>query len=261
MRLDLGVGKESARALGCDLTFDYVKINAEYYARSGRGGRSGQARADRREPAAGRRGAQLHPQVRRQARGHQVRRRGDGRSGAEAQLRRGGGAAAVGRPASPVIVHGGGPEITKTLEKLGRKSEFADGQRITGEGGGPGRRDGADRPDQHRDRRPHQQPGRQRHRPVRQGRAAADRAQAGDAAGQDRPRVRRRDRVRQRRPARHVPREGLHAGHLAGRVRQGRLQLQHQRRRRGGRDRGGVRRRAPDLPDRRRRHPRRGRQR
>jgi acetylglutamate kinase len=32
----------------------------------------------------------------------------------------------------PVIVHGGGPEITKTLEKLGRKSEFADGQRITG---------------------------------------------------------------------------------------------------------------------------------
>ena len=31
-----------------------------------------------------------------------------------------------------MIVHGGGPEITKTLEKLGRKSEFADGQRITG---------------------------------------------------------------------------------------------------------------------------------
>ncbi len=26
------LGKESARALGCDLTFDYVKINAEYYA-------------------------------------------------------------------------------------------------------------------------------------------------------------------------------------------------------------------------------------
>jgi acetylglutamate kinase len=32
----------------------------------------------------------------------------------------------------PVIVHGGGPEITRTLESLGRKSEFADGQRITG---------------------------------------------------------------------------------------------------------------------------------
>ena len=32
VRLDLGAGKESARALGCDLTFDYVKINAEYYS-------------------------------------------------------------------------------------------------------------------------------------------------------------------------------------------------------------------------------------
>jgi acetylglutamate kinase len=32
----------------------------------------------------------------------------------------------------PVIVHGGGPEITKTLERFGQKSQFADGQRITG---------------------------------------------------------------------------------------------------------------------------------
>ena len=32
----------------------------------------------------------------------------------------------------PVVVHGGGPEITRTLERLGRKTEFADGQRITG---------------------------------------------------------------------------------------------------------------------------------
>jgi acetylglutamate kinase len=32
----------------------------------------------------------------------------------------------------PVIVHGGGPEITRTLERFGQKSEFADGQRITG---------------------------------------------------------------------------------------------------------------------------------
>ena len=32
----------------------------------------------------------------------------------------------------PVIVHGGGPEINRTLERLGTKSEFVDGQRITG---------------------------------------------------------------------------------------------------------------------------------
>src|SRR5207245_6352515 len=31
----------------------------------------------------------------------------------------------------PVVVHGGGPEITRTLEKLGGKAEFVDGQRGT----------------------------------------------------------------------------------------------------------------------------------
>jgi len=32
----------------------------------------------------------------------------------------------------PVVVHGGGPEISRTLESLGQKSEFVDGQRVTG---------------------------------------------------------------------------------------------------------------------------------
>lgn len=32
----------------------------------------------------------------------------------------------------PVLVHGGGPEINRTLERLGGKSEFVDGQRVTG---------------------------------------------------------------------------------------------------------------------------------
>jgi acetylglutamate kinase len=32
----------------------------------------------------------------------------------------------------PVVVHGGGPEINRTLERLGQKSQFVDGQRITG---------------------------------------------------------------------------------------------------------------------------------
>jgi len=32
----------------------------------------------------------------------------------------------------PLIVHGGGPEITRTLDRLGQKSEFVDGQRVTG---------------------------------------------------------------------------------------------------------------------------------
>lgn len=33
----------------------------------------------------------------------------------------------------PVIVHGGGPEISRTLDRLGQTSEFFEGQRITGE--------------------------------------------------------------------------------------------------------------------------------
>jgi len=32
----------------------------------------------------------------------------------------------------PIVVHGGGPEINRTLELLGGKSEFVDGQRVTG---------------------------------------------------------------------------------------------------------------------------------
>ena len=32
----------------------------------------------------------------------------------------------------PVVVHGGGPEINRTLERLGQKSQFVDGQRVTG---------------------------------------------------------------------------------------------------------------------------------
>jgi acetylglutamate kinase len=128
-RLDLGVGKESARALGCDLTFDYVKINAEYY--------SGPAAEAAKRPPIGTNRPLVVEAL------SYIRKFG----GKRAVIKYGG--AAMIDPAlkrsfaeevvllqsaglKPVIVHGGGPEITKTLEKLGRKSEFADGQRITG---------------------------------------------------------------------------------------------------------------------------------
>jgi acetylglutamate kinase len=131
VRLDLGVGKESARALGCDLTFDYVKINAEYYA-----GPGAAADAVKRSPIGANRPLVVEALS-------YIRKFG----GKRAVIKYGG--AAMVDPAlkrsfaeevvllqsaglKPIIVHGGGPEITKTLEKLGRKSEFADGQRITG---------------------------------------------------------------------------------------------------------------------------------
>jgi acetylglutamate kinase len=131
VRLDLGLGRESARALGCDLTFDYVKINAEYYT-----GSAGTPQAAKRAAVGSNRALVVEALS-------YIRKFG----GKRAVIKYGG--AAMVDPAlkrsfaeevvllqsaglKPVIVHGGGPEITKTLEKLGRKSEFADGQRITG---------------------------------------------------------------------------------------------------------------------------------
>jgi len=131
VRLDLGLGKATGRALGCDLTFDYVKINAEYYTGSAAPGEPA------KRPAVGSNRPLVVEAL------SYIRKFG----GKRAVIKYGG--AAMVDPAlkrsfaeevvllqsaglKPVIVHGGGPEITKTLEKMGRKSEFADGQRITG---------------------------------------------------------------------------------------------------------------------------------
>jgi acetylglutamate kinase len=131
VRLDLGIGKATGRALGCDLTFDYVKINAEYYTGAATAGEPP------KRPAVG-----VNRPLVVEALSY-IRRFG----GKRAVIKYGG--AAMVDPAlkrsfaeevvllqaaglKPVIVHGGGPEITKTLERMGRKSEFADGQRITG---------------------------------------------------------------------------------------------------------------------------------
>jgi acetylglutamate kinase len=131
--MDLGLGKASARALGCDLTFDYVKINAEYYsgpkasldAANGKQAHGGVNRpvivealsyirkfAGKREVIKYGGAAMIDPALKRSFAEEMVLLQSAG--------------------LKPVIVHGGGPEITKTLEKMGRKSEFADGQRITG---------------------------------------------------------------------------------------------------------------------------------
>jgi acetylglutamate kinase len=131
--IDLGAGDASARSLGCDLTFDYVKINAEYYAPAAGVAAAG---APRRAAVGVNRPLVVEALS-------YIRKFG----GKRAVIKYGG--AAMVDPAlkrsfaeevvllqsaglRPVIVHGGGPEITRTLEKMGRKSEFADGQRITG---------------------------------------------------------------------------------------------------------------------------------
>ena len=135
VRLDLGAGAAKGRALGCDLTYDYVKINAEYYS----GPSTASAPPITRSPT----GQGVNRPVIVEALSY-IRKF----AGKRAVIKYGG--AAMIDPAlkrsfaeeivllqsaglRPVIVHGGGPEITKTLERFGQKSVFADGQRITGE--------------------------------------------------------------------------------------------------------------------------------
>ncbi len=133
-RMDLGLGKGSARALGCDLTFDYVKINAEYYAGPAAAGTTPEA--GKRAPGGVNRPVIVEAlsYIRKFAGKRAVIKYG-GAAMVDPALKRSFAEEMVLLQSAglrPVIVHGGGPEITKTLEKMGRKSEFADGQRITG---------------------------------------------------------------------------------------------------------------------------------
>jgi acetylglutamate kinase len=135
VRLDLRAGPAKARALGCDLTFDYVKINAEYYSGpSSNGGATPEAL--KRGPGGVNRPLIVEAlSYIRKFSGKRCVIKYGGAAMVDPALKRSFAEEVVLLQSAglrPVIVHGGGPEITKTLEKLGRKSEFADGQRITG---------------------------------------------------------------------------------------------------------------------------------
>ena len=98
--VELADGDDPARRLGCDLSYDYVKINADYTSLSARS-RTGARRSAApigTQAGAARRGAEVHSQLLRQARRHQVRRRGDGEGEPQARVRRGR-LAPAGRPA------------------------------------------------------------------------------------------------------------------------------------------------------------------
>ena len=58
----------------------------------------------------------------------------------------------------PVVVHGGGPQISTMLNRLGIASEFRGGLRVTSPGGHGGRPDGAGRSGRAGSGRPDQQP-------------------------------------------------------------------------------------------------------
>ena len=124
--IDLGAGDASATAWGCDLSYDYVSINA----------------VSKAEPL------QTHsPGLKRRLLVEALTyiKRFAGRL---AVIKYGGAAMlredlmdafaedVVLLKASgllPVVVHGGGPEISRTLERLGEKTRFVDGIRVTDE--------------------------------------------------------------------------------------------------------------------------------
>lgn len=135
--LAVGEGEGKATAFGCDLSYDYVKINADYAAIT-------QTSADGRV-AVKERLAELGPTIKRRILVEALKYI-DRFKGMRAVIKLGGAAMldpvleaqfaedvlllqAVGL--RPVVVHGGGPEISRTMERLGIVPEFIDGLRVT----------------------------------------------------------------------------------------------------------------------------------
>jgi len=135
--LQLAAGKARAVAWGCDLSYDYVKINADYTSLIVQNADGGVGRDDRV--------ANYSPSFKRALLAEALKYIA-AFSGQVAVIKYGGAAMVkdslkeafaedvtllkkVGL--KPVVVHGGAPEITSTLEKLGERSEFVDGLRVT----------------------------------------------------------------------------------------------------------------------------------
>ncbi|HET7787157.1 MAG TPA: bifunctional glutamate N-acetyltransferase/amino-acid acetyltransferase ArgJ [Myxococcales bacterium] len=135
--VDLRRGPGAGQAWGCDLSYDYVKINADYTSLIVTRPDGGVAKDDRLTNYS----PTFKVQLLVDALGYIKKF-----SGTRCVIKYGGAAMVkeslkksfcedIGLLRSagllPIVVHGGGPEITRTLEKLGSKAEFVDGQRVT----------------------------------------------------------------------------------------------------------------------------------
>jgi len=135
--VELAEGTARAVAWGCDLSYDYVKINADYASVIVQQPDGMVARDDHV--------TNYSPAFKRALLVEALKYIADF-SGQVAVVKYGGAAmvkeslkeafaedvALLKRVGlKPVVVHGGAPEITKTLERLGERSEFVDGMRVT----------------------------------------------------------------------------------------------------------------------------------
>jgi acetylglutamate kinase len=135
--VELAEGTARAVAWGCDLSYDYVKINADYSSLIFQKPDGGVAKDDRV--------SNYSPAFKRTLLAEALKY--IAAFSGEIAVIKYGGAAMVKESLKeafaedvtllkrvglkPVVVHGGAPEITKTLEKLGERSEFVDGMRVT----------------------------------------------------------------------------------------------------------------------------------
>jgi acetylglutamate kinase len=134
--VELSEGSARAVSWGCDLSYDYVKINADYSSLIIQKADGGVGKDDKV--------ANYSPAFKRSLLVEALKYIA-AFSGQVAVIKYGGAAMVkdslkeafaedvtllkrVGL--KPVVVHGGAPEITRTLEKLGERSEFVDGMRI-----------------------------------------------------------------------------------------------------------------------------------
>ena len=136
---DLGAGAEAATAWGCDLTYDYVKINADYASVT--------TTAADGSVSVNERLGEFGPTIKKKLLIEALRYI-EQFHGLRAVIKLGG--AAMIEPKleeqfaqdvlllesvglRPIVVHGGGPEISRTLDRLGHRTEFVDGLRVTDE--------------------------------------------------------------------------------------------------------------------------------
>ncbi len=135
--VELRSGDHAARAYGCDLSYDYVKLNADYTSLLVEAPGGGVAKDDRL--------GNYSPAFKRallvealayidQFRGKRCVIKYGGAALTKDSLKRSFCddvmlLHSVGL--SPVVVHGGGPELTRMLEKVGGEAEFIDGFRVT----------------------------------------------------------------------------------------------------------------------------------
>lgn len=134
--LTVGTGPGRARAFGCDLSYDYVKINADYADQVLPGPKAEQAQLAEHSPET-KRGLLI-----------EALRYIEGFRGMRAVVKIGGAAmveAELERQFAesvlllrsvglrPIVVHGGGPEISRQLDALQQGHRFVDGLRFTDE--------------------------------------------------------------------------------------------------------------------------------